>query len=133
MRSIPGKKQAASSGDKPDIAKILDYYGVRYVHKDTQKCRCPIHDDSAPSMSVDFRKQLWRCHGCQTGGDAITMVELKEGLAFPEALARVEEITGQKVSGSGSGAQSGPTIKRVKRGRGVRPKLGGGGTRRPSF
>ena len=127
MRGIPGKGKV-ESGEKPDLAKVLDYYGVRYVHKDTQKARCPVHDDSAPSMSVDLRKQLWKCHGCQTGGDAITMIELKEGLAFPEALKRLEEITGQKLSSGGSGP-AGPTINRVGKGRGVKPKLG----RRPTF
>lgn len=33
------------------------------------KCRCPLHDDKAPSFSVNAEKGTWHCHaGCGGGG-----------------------------------------------------------------
>lgn len=49
--------------------------------------RCPFHDDSTPSMVVDVKKGVWKCHGpCDVGGDVIRFVELKDGVSFAEAL-----------------------------------------------
>ncbi len=55
--------------------------------------RCPFHDDRSPSFSVS-PEGFFKCFGCGVGGDVIRFIELKEGLGFREALAKVAEFAG---------------------------------------
>jgi len=47
---------------------------------------CSLHDQRTPSFTITPNKQLFKCFGCDAGGDALSLVQLKEGLDFPEAL-----------------------------------------------
>lgn len=38
--------------------------------------RCPFHDDSSPSFSVDTEKQRWKCFAACGHGDVIDMLRL---------------------------------------------------------
>jgi DNA primase len=51
---------------------------------------CPLHRDTQPSFYVNRRKKLFYCHGCGRGGDVIRLVELLDGVSFPEALTRLQ-------------------------------------------
>lgn len=50
--------------------------------------RCPFHDDSTPSMSVDLDKQVWFCFGCGIGGGARKLTEkaIEDGILAPDAI-----------------------------------------------
>jgi 5S rRNA maturation endonuclease (ribonuclease M5) len=52
---------------------------------------CPLHNDSHPSLSVEFKRDawVWFCHPCNKGGDLFTLVREKFNLSFPEALERI--------------------------------------------
>lgn len=41
---------------------------------DEIKCRCPKHDDSTPSASINTDKKVWHCHTCKTRGDFVTFL-----------------------------------------------------------
>jgi DNA primase len=41
--------------------------------------RCPWHEDSTPSLSVDQEKGLYNCFGCGESGDAFDLVMKEEG------------------------------------------------------
>lgn len=47
---------------------------------------CPFHEEKTPSFYVFAPSQVFKCFGCNAAGDAITFVQKREGLAFPEAL-----------------------------------------------
>jgi len=51
--------------------------------------RCPFHDDTHPSLSVNPQKNLWQCFGCGKGGDVIRFVELHDQVDFKEAVQRL--------------------------------------------
>jgi DNA primase len=52
--------------------------------------RCPFHaDGKTPSLSVTPEKGLWKCFGCNAGGDAIRFLELHDKLNFREAAIRL--------------------------------------------
>lgn len=46
--------------------------------------RCPIHNDRTPSLSVQETKDgiLWKCWGCDAGGDAISLVAAVRGTSL---------------------------------------------------
>ena len=55
---------------------------------------CPFHKEKTPSFNVVEDKGFYHCFGCGAHGTAIDFVMAVESLGFPEALARVAEITG---------------------------------------
>ncbi|HVN72900.1 MAG TPA: DNA primase, partial [Desulfomonilia bacterium] len=50
---------------------------------------CPFHSEKTPSFHVDPDKQIYKCFGCDRGGDVITFVMDKKGLSFAEATAEL--------------------------------------------
>lgn len=43
---------------------------------------------------INPEKQLFNCFGCKAKGDVLSFLRLREGLAFPQALARLREVAG---------------------------------------
>jgi DNA primase len=55
-----------------DIRQVLNVLGIE-VDARTNKCICPIHDDTDPSMQVN--EDYVYCHACGTGWDSIGLVQ----------------------------------------------------------
>src|ERR1700681_448740 len=51
---------------------------------------CPLHADTQPSFYINARKNLFYCHGCNSGGDLIRFVELSKHLSFRESIAHLK-------------------------------------------
>jgi DNA primase catalytic core len=78
-----------------DLAELVRQSGVEL--KRTGKSwvgRCPFHDDSSASLSVNPEAQLWNCFGCEAGGDVFRFFQLREKCTFPQALERVRALAG---------------------------------------
>lgn len=84
MRIVNGGQPPSDTVPKPDLRELLRYYGVYAEHDGMY--HCVVHTEGNPSMSVDLDKQLVNCFSCGFGGDAIAIIERKEGLEFKEAL-----------------------------------------------
>ena len=54
--------------------------------------RCPFHQERTPSFAVSLEKGVWRCHGCQRGGDLVGFVMQQRHLNAVESLRFLEEI-----------------------------------------
>ncbi|MDP7567643.1 MAG: DNA primase, partial [Flavobacteriales bacterium] len=54
--------------------------GVNY------KGRCPFHDEKTPSFVVSPTKGIYKCFGCQKGGNSINFIQEVQGVSYPEAL-----------------------------------------------
>ena len=63
---------------------------------------CPFHEERTPSFHVSREKQVYHCHGCHAGGDAVTFVMRTLGLDFPEALAELAGRVGLQPPARGS-------------------------------
>lgn len=55
---------------------------------------CPFHKEKTPSFNVVEDKGFYHCFGCGAHGTAIDFIMAIEGLAFPEALERLADLTG---------------------------------------
>ena len=63
-------------GDFVELKKA----GVNY------KGRCPFHDEKTPSFVVSPTKGIYKCFGCQKGGNSINFIQELQGVSYPEAL-----------------------------------------------
>jgi DNA primase len=75
--------------------------GARY------KGLCPFHEEKTPSFSVDPRRQLFYCFGCQAGGDVFKFLMLVENLDFPGAVRALAERAGIPVPAFGRPGRGG--------------------------
>lgn len=58
-----------------NITNILEYYGLK-VNKN--KCTCPFHNDTHPSMMVNENKGIAKCFACGSGGNSISFIQKYE-------------------------------------------------------
>ncbi len=56
------------------------------------KAKCPFHEESSASFTVNTRKQFYHCFGCNEHGDAFAWVMKRRNLDFPAAL---KELAGR--------------------------------------
>ncbi len=79
---------------RTDLVRLAQQYlalrkaGQRYVGL------CPFHTEKTPSFGISPDKQLYYCHGCGKGGDAIGFIREIEGLEFGEAVERLASQVG---------------------------------------
>jgi DNA primase len=55
---------------------------------------CPFHQERNPSFFVSPQKQIFKCFGCNVGGDVITFYMKIENLSFKEAVKNLCEKLG---------------------------------------
>jgi DNA primase len=74
------------------VALVAERVTLKPGGSQTMKGLCPFHDEKTPSFTVRVDKNLFFCHGCGKGGDAITYAMEIDHLTFVEA---VEHLAGR--------------------------------------
>ena len=59
---------------------------------------CPFHEDRRPSLCVNPVKQIYKCFACGAGGDVLKFVQMRENLTFPQAVERLAERAGIRLT-----------------------------------
>ena len=95
-------KQRLDAEDVKRAVDIVDIIG-RYVElrragKEYEAC-CPFHKEATPSFKVNPEAQLYKCFGCQRGGDVFTFLVEREAIPFSAAVSRAAELGGLTVPG----------------------------------
>ena len=85
------------------IGVIVAHYGGEVREGRNLSVRCVLHNDSRKSAVIDTKDNLYYCHTCGKGGNAVNIVSIKENMEFKDALARAVEI----LTRSGSPVQQG--------------------------
>ncbi len=79
-------------------AAIVDVISERVTLRNaggrTLKGLCPFHDEKTPSFTVAADRNVYYCHGCGSGGDAIRFVMETDHLTFVEAVERLADKAG---------------------------------------
>lgn len=73
------------------LAAAFEHYGIRFPSS-RGKILCPAHNEDRPSAVVDMVTGKWRCFACHAKGDALDLIQLKEGVSFSEATTIAEGL-----------------------------------------
>jgi DNA primase len=77
-----------------NIVDVVEQY-VRLKRSGTRWVGlCPFHSEKTPSFGVNADLQIFKCFGCQEGGDVFTFIQKIEGITFFEALKLLAERAG---------------------------------------
>jgi len=82
-------------------ADITDVIGEHVILKNRGREMvglCPFHDDHKPSMYVSKDKQIFKCFACGAGGDVFKFLQLRENLTFPQAVERLAQRQGIRLT-----------------------------------
>ena len=104
-----GVRTGRTDANTIPIGVIVAHYGGEVREGRSSSVRCVLHDDSRRSAVINTKDNLYYCHTCGKGGNAVNIISIKENMEFKDALARAIEI----LTRSGSPIQQGS-----KRGRG---------------
>jgi len=70
MKTFHSKIQEVK--ERADIIKVAQYFRLNLNR--ANKCVCPFHKEKTPSFSISSKKQIYKCFGCDKGGDVISLV-----------------------------------------------------------
>ena len=75
------------------VLVIQDYVSLKKTGA-TYKGLCPFHGEKTPSFHVNRDKGFFHCFGCGAGGDVFKFLELRESIAFPDAVKMLAQRFG---------------------------------------
>jgi len=78
----------------PIVEIISEHVTLRPAGGGNLKGLCPFHDEKTPSFNVSPARNVYYCHGCGAGGDAISFVMQVEHFTFAEAVERLAARAG---------------------------------------
>ena len=71
------------------IVNVLEHYGLKV---NRNKCTCPFHNDTHPSMMVNTNKGIAKCFACGCGGNTISFIQKYETEINHNAISTVEAM-----------------------------------------
>lgn len=80
--------------EKIDIVEFIRNYVELKKVGSYYRGLCPFHSEKNPSFYVSPQKQIFKCFGCNRGGDVVTFYMMIENLEFKEAINRLREMLG---------------------------------------
>jgi len=88
LRASPAVVRGGKYVTEEEIQKARSY-PIAGILGNRRLRTCPFHDDQVPSLSVDHKKNLWRCFACSRSGNVIQLVMEMEGINFTTAVRRL--------------------------------------------
>lgn len=82
---------------KIDIVELINEYVPLKKTGRNFKALCPFHSEKIPSFIVSPERQIFKCFGCNAGGDVFKFLMLTENMEFGEALRTLAKRAGVKL------------------------------------
>src|SRR4051794_1569480 len=95
---------------------VGEYVALRRAGGGSLKGLCPFHNEKTPSFNVRPTHGTFHCFGCGEGGDVIKFVQKIDLITFVEAVERLADRVGIRLTYEGGGAT-------IQRDRGSRSRL----------
>ena len=95
--------------ERTSIADVInEHVTLRSAGGGNLKGLCPFHDEKTPSFTVSPARNVWFCHGCGAGGDAIKFLMDADHLTFIESVERLAGRAGIQLRYDETGRASAP-------------------------
>ena len=95
--------------DRTSIADVInEHVTLRSAGGGNLKGLCPFHDEKTPSFTVSPVRNVYFCHGCGAGGDAIKFLMDVDHLTFIESVERLAGRAGIQLRYDETGRSSAP-------------------------
>ena len=95
--------------DRTSIADVInEHVTLRSAGGGNLKGLCPFHDEKTPSFTVSPARNVYFCHGCGAGGDAIKFLMDVDHLTFIESVERLAGRAGVQLRYDESRSSPGP-------------------------
>ncbi|MFC1790784.1 DNA primase, partial [Patescibacteria group bacterium] len=91
---------------KIDLVELVSEYVSLKKAGRNFKGLCPFHSEDTPSFIVSPERQIFKCFGCNEGGDAFGFLMKMESLDFGEAIRTLAKRTGVILKSFSSTQQS---------------------------
>ncbi len=88
------------------VALASQYLTLKKAGADRMVGLCPFHQEKTPSFGISPSKQLYYCHGCGAGGDAIRFIRELEHLSYVEAVERLAQQAGVQLRYEGDSPEA---------------------------
>jgi DNA primase len=95
---------------------IGEYVALRRAGGGSLKGLCPFHNEKTPSFNVRPSHGTFHCFGCGEGGDVIKFIQKIDLVSFVEAVERLADRVGLRLTYEGGGPG-------IQRDRGTRARL----------
>lgn len=103
--------------DRSRIEEVVgEYVALRRAGAGSLKGLCPFHEEKSPSFTVRSSHNTFHCFGCGEGGSVFDFIMKIEVVGFVEAVERLADRAGYRLTYTGGGAS-------VQRDRGTRSRL----------
>jgi DNA primase len=103
--------------DRTRIDEVIgEYVALRRAGAGSLKGLCPFHEEKSPSFNVRPSHGTFHCFGCGEGGDSVAFLMKMDHIGFVEAVERLAERAGFRLTYEGGGSS-------VQRDRGTRSRL----------
>lgn len=84
--------------ERSDIVQVIgEYVPLKKAGREFRG-PCPFHHEKDPSFYVNPAKEVYFCHGCREGGGIYNFVMKIEGLDFAEAVEKLADRIGYRLS-----------------------------------
>src|SRR3989304_1783183 len=83
---------------KLDIVEIIGEHIQLKKAGRNFKALCPFHGEKTPSFVVSPERQIFKCFGCQKGGDIFGFLMELEGIDFGEAVRELAQRAGVELT-----------------------------------
>ena len=93
-----GRFKGAVDANTIPIGTVVTYYGGEVREGKSAAVRCCLHNDSRRSAVMNTQDNLYFCHTCGKGGNAVNIISIIEEMDFKDALAKALTI----IDGSGT-------------------------------
>lgn len=88
--------------NKLEITEVIaEYVKLLPAGSNNMKAPCPFHKEKVPSFFVSGEKQIWKCFGCNRGGNIFNFIMEVEGVDFPQALRILAKKAGVELRATG--------------------------------
>jgi DNA primase len=107
LAAVPGRirdSDIAEVRERTRIEEIVgEYVALRRAGAGSLKGLCPFHDEKTPSFNVRPTHGTFHCFGCGEGGSVIDFVMKIEVVGFVEAVERLADRAGVRLTYEGGG------------------------------